>query len=166
MTFFDKFIANLPFAIYILPGNPTNGAQSRSPEQKKSSNMQQTILHSMRARLFLIAFVTSMLLATALSNATTSFATEYLVRADGAVIVLSGSVSVNYIVPGDHGSVNVDVAAGYSFNPVTGVVVPTSASDLHNIIADINTDRPNAELFKTTTAAAQLATLVVRPTRP
>jgi len=84
--------------------------------------------------------------------------TEYLVRADGAVIVLSGSVQVNYNLPGNGGSVKVSVAAGFSFNPATGKVVPTSAGDLHNIIADIDTVRQNAKVFK-----AGGATVVVKP---
>jgi hypothetical protein len=84
--------------------------------------------------------------------------TEYLVRADGAVIVLSGSVQVNYNLPGNGGSVKVSVAAGFSFNPATGKVVPTSPGDLHNIIADIDTVRQNAKVFK-----AGGATVVVKP---
>src|SRR5262245_21375702 len=122
--------------------------------------MNQT-LHSIRARLSLITFVISMLRATALSKATTGFATEYLVRVDGAVIVLSGSVSVVFNSPGDQASAKADVPAGYTFDPVTGVVVPTSASDLHNIIADVNTERRNAQQFKTVSASGQIATLLV-----
>ena len=52
--------------------------------------------------------------------------TEYLVRADGAVTVLSGSVTVNYNKPGG-GSVRVTINAGFSFNPATGQVVTTTA---------------------------------------
>ena len=84
--------------------------------------------------------------------------TEYLVRADGAVICLSGSVSVNYNLPHNGGSVKVIVPAGYSFNPASGQVIATSPSDLHNIIADINTVRQNAQVFK-----AGGATVVVKP---
>ena len=125
--------------------------------------MKRTILHSIRARLFLIAFVTSMLLATALSNATTSFGTEYVVRADGAVTVLSGSVSVIYILPGNPVSVNVGVSAGYSFDPASRDVVPTTPAYLQDIIADIVTERQNAEVFKVG-GPTLVGTLVVRPT--
>ena len=84
--------------------------------------------------------------------------TEYLVRADGAVTVLSGSVTVNYNLPGNTGDVRVTVSAGYSFDPATGQVVPTTAAFLQNIIADINTTRQNAEVFKLSGL-----TLVVKP---
>jgi hypothetical protein len=86
--------------------------------------------------------------------------TEYLVRADGAVTVLSGAVRVNYNLPGNGGSVRVTINAGYSFNPATGQVVPTTPEYLANIIADINTVRNNAEVFKTGGA-----TVVVQPNR-
>src|SRR5262249_29368536 len=43
--------------------------------------------------------------------------TEYLVRADGAVTCLSGSVTVNYNLPHNGGSVKVTVDAGFSFDP-------------------------------------------------
>ena len=85
--------------------------------------------------------------------------TEYLVRADGAVTVLSGSVKINYNLPGNGGSIKVTVPAGYSFNPATGQVVPTTAAFLQNIIADINTVRENAKVFKSTGGA----TVVVKP---
>src|SRR5262249_36636847 len=84
--------------------------------------------------------------------------TEYLVRADGAVTVLSGEVSLNFNLPGNGGSVKVEVAAGFSFNPATGKVVPTTAGFLLNIIAHVNTVRNNAMVFK-----AGGATLVVKP---
>jgi hypothetical protein len=84
--------------------------------------------------------------------------TEYLVRADGAVTVLSGSVSVNYNLPNNKGSVKVDVPAGYSFDPATGKVVPTTPAYLKSIIADVNTVKNNAEVFKT-----PKATVVVQP---
>lgn len=84
--------------------------------------------------------------------------TEYLVRADGAVTCLSGSVSVNYNLPHNGGSVRVIVPAGFSFNPATGQVVATSQAFLQNIIADINTVRANAQVFK-----AGGATVVVKP---
>jgi hypothetical protein len=85
--------------------------------------------------------------------------TEYLVRADGAVTVLNGEVSLNYNLPGNGGSVKVEVAAGFSFDPATGQVVPTSSDFLQNIIADVNTVRNNANVFKVTGGA----TLVVKP---
>ena len=50
--------------------------------------------------------------------------TEYYVRADGAVSVISGSVQVAYNLPGNGGSIKVTVAAGYYFDPTTGSVVP------------------------------------------
>ncbi len=84
--------------------------------------------------------------------------TEYLVRADGAVTVLNGSVSINYNLPGNKGSVQVDVPAGYSFNPATGKVVPTTPAYLTSIIDDVNTVKQNAEVYK-----AGGATIVVKP---
>jgi len=83
--------------------------------------------------------------------------TEYVVRADGAVSVLSGSVSVNYNLPGHGGSVKVSIAAGFSFNPATGQVVPTTPAYLENLIAHINAVRQNAKVFK-----AGGATVVVK----
>jgi len=84
--------------------------------------------------------------------------TEYLVRADGAVTCLSGSVSVNYNLPHNGGSVRVIVPAGFSFNPATGQVIATSQAFLRNIVADINTVRQNAQVFK-----AGGSTVVVKP---
>jgi hypothetical protein len=84
--------------------------------------------------------------------------TEYFVRADGAVSVASGTVSINYNLPGNGGSVKVAVPAGFSFDPTTGRVVPTTSAYLQNIIADITTTSQNAEVFK-----VNQATLVVRP---
>jgi FecR-like protein len=86
--------------------------------------------------------------------------TEYLVRADGAVTVLSGTVQVIYDKPHNGGSIKVDVPAGFSFNPATGKVVRTTAAFLKDIIADINTVRENAKVFKTGGA-----TVVVKPER-
>ena len=83
--------------------------------------------------------------------------TEYLVRADGAVTVLSGSVSVTYNLPGNSGSVQVNVPTGYSLNPATGTVTPTTADYLTSIIADVNTVKNNAEVYK-----AGGATVVVK----
>lgn len=84
--------------------------------------------------------------------------TEYLVRADGAVTTLSGSVQVTYNLPQNGGSVKVTVPAGFSFNPATGQVVPTTPDYLVNIIADVDTVRNNARVFK-----AGGATVVVKP---
>ncbi len=84
--------------------------------------------------------------------------TEYVVRADGAVTVLSGAVSVIYNLPGNRGSVHVAVSAGQSFDPANGTVGPTTPEYLDNIIADIDTVKRNAEVFK-----AGGATLVIKP---
>jgi hypothetical protein len=65
---------------------------------------------------------------------------------------------LNYNLPGNGGSVKVEVAAGFSFNPATGQVVPTTSEFLQNIIADVNTVRNNAMVFK-----VGGATLVVKP---
>jgi hypothetical protein len=92
--------------------------------------------------------------------------TEYLVRSDGAVTCLSGSVSVNYNLPGNGGSVKVNVPAGFSFDPATGKVVVTSAAFLHNIIADIDTVRQNAQVFKVGGATVVVkAEGVISPTK-
>ncbi|HWW03135.1 MAG TPA: FecR domain-containing protein [Candidatus Acidoferrum sp.] len=85
--------------------------------------------------------------------------TEYLVRADGAVTCLSGEVSVRYNLPGNGGSVKVEVPAGFSFDPASGKVVPTTAAYLQNIIADVQAVRDNAQVFK-----IGRATLVVNAT--
>ena len=74
--------------------------------------------------------------------------TEYVVNADGAVSVLDGTVSLNYNLPGNKGSVKVSVPTGYSFDPATGTVVPTTPAYLQNLIADINTVKNNAQVFK------------------
>lgn len=84
--------------------------------------------------------------------------TEYVVSQQGAVTVLSGSVDVNYNLPGNKGSVKVTVTAGNTFSPATGTVVPTTPGYLESIIADVNTVRRNAEVFK-----AGGATIVVKP---
>lgn len=84
--------------------------------------------------------------------------TEYVVNADGAVTVLEGVVSINYNQPGNQGSVKVTIPQGSTFDPATGTVVPTSSQYLENIIADINTVKKNAQVFKTGSA-----TIVVRP---
>jgi len=112
-------------------------------------------LHSLGA-----AFAAIVLFA--LVNAASAQATEYLVRADGAVTLLSGSVDVNYNAPGGGGSIHVSVQAGYSFDPVTGQVVPTTAAFLQNIIADVNTIKNNTQGFK----VGDGANVRIRPTNP
>ena len=84
--------------------------------------------------------------------------TEYVVNADGAVSVLDGTVSLNYNLPGNKGSVKVAVPTGFSFDPATGTVVPTNPSYLQNIIADVNTVKNNAQTFQ-----AGGARIVVQP---
>jgi len=84
--------------------------------------------------------------------------TEYVVRADGAVSVLSGAVSVRYNRPGSGGSVLVVVQPGQSFNPATGTVVPTTPAFLQDTIAHINTVQQNAETFR-----VDGATVVIKP---
>jgi hypothetical protein len=84
--------------------------------------------------------------------------TEYYVRSDGAVTVTSGTVSINFNLPGGGGSVKVTVSAGYSFDPATGKVVPTTPAYLQNIIAHITTTSHNAQTFK-----VGGATLLVKP---
>ena len=81
-------------------------------------------------------------------NTATIVGTEYVVNADGAVSVLDGTVSLNYNLPGNKGSVKVSVPTGYSFDPATGTVVPTTPAYLQNLIADINTVKNNAQVFK------------------
>jgi len=93
--------------------------------------------------------------------------TEYVVNAQGAVSVLSGSVEVNYNLPGNGGSVKVTVPAGHSFDPATGTVVPTTASHLQNIIADVDAVRQNAEVYKTGGATVVVKPVnVISPTAP
>jgi hypothetical protein len=95
---------------------------------------------------------------TTLNNTATIVGTEYVVNANGAVSVLDGTVSLNYNLPGNKGSVKVSVPAGSTFDPATGTVVPTDPSYLQNLIADINTVQLNAQVFK-----AGGATIVVKP---
>jgi len=73
--------------------------------------------------------------------------TEYVVNAGGAVTVLSGEVTVNYKMPGGR-SVRATVTAGFTFDPATGEVVPTTPEYLQNVIADVDTVRNNAQVFK------------------
>ena len=84
--------------------------------------------------------------------------TEYVVRDDGAVSVLSGSVSMHYNLPGNGGSVKVNVLPGQSFNPATGEVVSTTPDYLKDLIAEVDTVKHNAEVYK-----AGGATVVVKP---
>jgi len=84
--------------------------------------------------------------------------TEYVVNSQGAVSVLSGLVEVRYNLPGNKGSVDVIAPAGYTFDPATQTVVPTSSAHLQNVIADVDAVRQNAEVYK-----AGGATIVVKP---
>ena len=84
--------------------------------------------------------------------------TEYVVSASGAITVLDGQVSINYNLPGNKGSVKVSIPQGYSFDPASQTVVPTSSQYLQNIIADVNTVKQNAQTFK-----AGGATIVIKP---
>jgi len=70
--------------------------------------------------------------------------TEYIVRADGAVGVVSGSVQVIYNLPNNGGSIKVTVPAGSYFDPATGTVKSGSIASG----TDINTVRNNAMVFK------------------
>src|SRR6185369_9249907 len=85
-------------------------------------------------------------------------ATEYVVRNDGAVSSLSGSVKVIYNLPNNNGSVQVTLQPGQSFDPKTGTVVPTTAAFLQNSIAHVTTVQQNAETYK-----ANGATVVIKP---
>jgi hypothetical protein len=104
---------------------------------------------------FLLAIAAVVALSVTLAQAT-----EYLVRSDGAVSVLSGAVKVSYNQPGQRGSGPVLVEAGYSFNPASWTVVPTTPDYLQNIIADINTVRTAAVAFR----VSDRGTVVVKPT--
>ena len=84
--------------------------------------------------------------------------TEYVVNAQGAVSVLSGSVEVIYNLPGNKGSVKVTVPAGSTFDPATGTVVSTTPQFLQNVVADVDAVRQNAETYKVAGA-----TIVVKP---
>ena len=57
-------------------------------------------------------------------------------------------MDVTFNLPGAGGSVHVIVPAGFSFDPATGQVVPTSPAFLQNIIADVDTTKQNAMTFK------------------
>ncbi len=93
-----------------------------------------------------------------LPNSTLSFdkikGTEYIVRSDGAVGVISGSVQVIYNLPGNGGSIKVTVPAGSYFDPATGTVKSGSLASG----TDINTVRNNAMVFK-----FGGATIVIKP---
>jgi len=80
--------------------------------------------------------------------------TEYIVRSDGAVGVISGSVQVIYNLPGNGGSIKVTVPAGSYFEPATGTVKSGSLASG----TDINTVRNNAMVFK-----FGGATIVIKP---
>jgi len=92
--------------------------------------------------------------------------TEYVVRSDGAVSVLSGSVVLNFLVKGGGGFHHVTVPAGYSFDPTTGKVVPTTPDFLKNTIADITAVRNMAKVFKFSNAnLVVLPQAVLTPTK-
>jgi hypothetical protein len=80
--------------------------------------------------------------------------TEYVVRSDGAVGVLSGSVQVIYNLPGNAGSVKVTVPAGSYFDPASGTVKTGSITGV-----DFTPVRNNAMVFK-----LGGATIVIKPT--
>lgn len=84
--------------------------------------------------------------------------TEYVINASGAVSVLSGEVTVNYNLPHNGGSIKVTIPQGFTFNPATGTVVPTTPAFLQHIIDDINTVEENAQTFRVSGA-----TIVVKP---
>jgi hypothetical protein len=86
--------------------------------------------------------------------------TEYLVRHDGAVTVLSGSVDVVYNKPRNGGSIKVSVKEGQSFDPKTGMVVPTTNEYLRNVLAGIYTFKETAYTYKT--KGKNKATVVVK----
>src|SRR5262249_19154650 len=65
---------------------------------------------------------------------------------------------VIYNLPNNGGSIQVIVDAGKSFDPSTGQVVNTTAAFLQNLIADVDTVRLNAQVFK-----AGGATVGVKP---
>jgi hypothetical protein len=73
---------------------------------------------------------------------------------------------VTYNLPGNGGSVKVTVGAGFSFDPKTGQVVATTSAYLHNLVADINSVRQNAQTFKTGGATLVVkAEGVISPTK-
>jgi hypothetical protein len=78
--------------------------------------------------------------------------TEYLVRYDGAVSVLSGSVDVVYSK--GRKSISVTVKEGQSFDPKTGTVVTTTNEYLRNVLAGIYTFKETVYTFKTKTGGA------------
>ena len=102
----------------------------------------------MKRSVIFVAVAIAAIFSFALVNSASAQTTEYLVRADGALTVLSGSVDVNYNSPGGGGSTHASVPAGFSFDPVTGQVVPTSPAFLQSIIADIIPVKKSAQTFK------------------
>jgi hypothetical protein len=92
--------------------------------------------------------------------------TEYVVNASGAVSVLSGTVSVNYNLPGNGGDIKVTVLPGQSFDPATGTVVPTNPTFLQDLIAHIDTVKRNAEVFKTGGATIVVKNINNEPVSP
>jgi len=82
--------------------------------------------------------------------------TEYVVRFDGAVSVLSGSVTLTYKKPRG-GTLSFTVGEDQTFDPNKGKVVPTTNEYLRKIIAGVYTVRATAETYK-----IGKATLIVR----
>lgn len=74
--------------------------------------------------------------------------TEYCVRGDGAVTCFSGQVTVTCNLPDNGGSLQVPVGAGYSLDPSTGNVIPTTSAFLKNTLGDFQAVRDNARNFK------------------
>ena len=69
--------------------------------------------------------------------------TEYLVAADGAVTCFRGEVAVNASHQG--ASINVEVPAGFSFNPISSQVMATTSDNLSSLSRDIQTVQGSAE---------------------
>jgi hypothetical protein len=75
-------------------------------------------------------------------------ATEYVVRADGAVSAIEGSVSVKYLEPSEGGPTQVTLLPGESFDPQTRSVVDTTPEFLENLIAEVDTLKRNAVNYR------------------
>jgi hypothetical protein len=98
----------------------------------------------------------------ATSQATaTIVGTQYVINAGGAVSVLEGNVQLDYQPHNGHGSMQVTVPAGDTFNPATGAVVSTDPAFLNHLVADINIVKDHIKTFK-----VDGATIVVQPEKP
>ncbi len=102
----------------------------------------------------LLAFGAVLAFATSLVQAT-----EYFVRADGAVSPISGAVNVSFNQSGQRGGTMVRVWPGYSFDPATRTVVVSTPAYYQDTLYHITTIRRNALSF----TVAGGATLVVQP---